>query len=113
MKQKSLGLELCLLAALCGLPLSAGAQQNAAAVSTTTAAAVSIVPKVVNFGGTLTDLNNRPLTDVTGVTFLLYKESTGGSPLWMETQSVQPNKSGTTPWCSARRPARDCRLTYL
>jgi hypothetical protein len=94
MKQKSLGLELCLLAALCGLPLSAVAQENAAAVSTTTAAAVSIVPKVVNFGGTLTDLNNRPLTDVTGVTFLLYKESTGGSPLWMETQSVQPNKSG-------------------
>jgi hypothetical protein len=29
-----------------------------------------------------------------GITFLLYKESQGGVPLWMETQNVQPDKNG-------------------
>jgi len=71
------------------------AQQGAAsAASNVATATTSAVPKVVNYSGTLTDLNSKPLTGVTGVTFLLYKESQGGTPLWMETQNVQPNKSG-------------------
>lgn len=52
------------------------------------------VPKLVNFSGVLTDTSNRPLTAVSGVTFLLYKDSTGGAPLWMETQNVHPDKTG-------------------
>ena len=28
------------------------------------------------------------------MTFLLYKESQGGAPLWMETQNVDPDKTG-------------------
>ncbi len=52
------------------------------------------VPPLVNFSGTLTDVNGKPLTGVVGVTFLLYKEQAGGSPLWLETQNVQPDKTG-------------------
>jgi trimeric autotransporter adhesin len=53
-----------------------------------------VVPPLVNFSGVLTDLNGKPLTGVVGVTFLLYKDSQGGSPLWMETQNVEPDRAG-------------------
>jgi hypothetical protein len=53
-----------------------------------------IVPTLVNFKGILTDVNGRPLTGTVGITFYLYRESEGGTPLWMETQNVQPDKSG-------------------
>ena len=43
-----------------------------------TTAANEVVPQLVNFSGTLTDLNGNPLTNITGVTFLLYKEDQDG-----------------------------------
>jgi hypothetical protein len=52
------------------------------------------VPLLVNFSGTLTDLDGKPLTGLAGVTFYLYKDSQGGAPLWMETQNVRPNSAG-------------------
>jgi hypothetical protein len=54
----------------------------------------NIVPRLVRFGGTLTDANGKPLTSIAGVTFSLYKDSDGGSPLWAETQNVQPDSKG-------------------
>jgi hypothetical protein len=65
-----------------------GAQQS---LATNTNVAV---PPLVNFSGVLTDVNGKPLTGVVGVTFLLYKDSQVGAPLWMETQNVQPDKTG-------------------
>jgi hypothetical protein len=53
-----------------------------------------VVPPLVNFSGVLTDFNGKPLTGVVGVTFLLYKDSQGGSPLWLETQNVEPDSRG-------------------
>jgi hypothetical protein len=53
-----------------------------------------VVPTLVNFSGSLTDASGRPLTGTVGVTFYLYKDEQGGSPLWMETQNVVPDKSG-------------------
>jgi hypothetical protein len=54
----------------------------------------SVVPTLVNFSGTLTDANGKPLTGTVGVTFYLCKDQQGGSPLWVETQNVQLDKSG-------------------
>jgi len=68
------------------LPMAA---QQPAAVS-----ANAVVPSMVNFKGVLTDVNGKPLTGTVGVTFYLYQESQGGTPLWMETQNVQPDKAG-------------------
>ena len=62
---------------------NAGAQQ-----------ANSVVPTLVNFTGTLADANGKPVAGTVGVTFYLYKDQQGGSPLWMETQNVQPDKAG-------------------
>jgi trimeric autotransporter adhesin len=53
-----------------------------------------VVPTLVNFSGTLNDVDGKPLTSLAGVTFLLYADSQGGAPLWMETQNVQPNRAG-------------------
>jgi hypothetical protein len=53
-----------------------------------------VVPPLVNFSGTLTDVNGKPLTGVVGVTFLLYQDAEGGSPLWLETQNVRPDSRG-------------------
>jgi hypothetical protein len=80
---------LCMVVLFC---LSSGfAQQSpAASVSGLTAP----VPTLVNFGGTLTDGNGKPLTGIVGVTFYLYKDQQSSVPLWMETQNVQPDKSG-------------------
>src|SRR5580692_1982435 len=53
-----------------------------------------IVPTLVKFSGSLTDINSKPLSGTVGVTFLLYKDEQGGAPLWMETQNVTPDKGG-------------------
>jgi hypothetical protein len=53
-----------------------------------------VVPPLVNFSGTLTDANGKPMTGTVAVTFSLYSEQTGGAALWMETQNVQPDSRG-------------------
>jgi hypothetical protein len=52
------------------------------------------VPTLINYSGTLTGLNGKPITSITGVTFLLYKDEQGAAPLWLETQNVVPDQSG-------------------
>jgi len=60
----------------------------------TTSSSNPVVPTLINFSGTLNAVDGKPLTSLTGVTFLLYADSQGGAPLWMETQNVQPNRTG-------------------
>jgi hypothetical protein len=52
------------------------------------------VPPLINFSGTLTDVNRKPTTGTVAVTFSLYSEQTGGAALWMETQNVQLDSHG-------------------
>jgi len=53
-----------------------------------------VVPTLTNFSGALNDANGKPLSTLTAVTFLLYAEPQGGAPLWMETQNIQPSRTG-------------------
>jgi hypothetical protein len=80
---------LCMVVLFC---LSSGFAQQSPAASASGLTAP--VPTLVNFGGTLTDGNGKPLTGIVGVTFYLYKDQQSSAPLWMETQNVQPDKSG-------------------
>src|SRR5579871_6644164 len=89
MLRKSTYLLICFLGC-CVLPVLA--QQPTG--TTTTTSDQAVVPPVVNFGGILTDQNNKPLSGTLGVTFSLYKDEQGGSPLWLETQNVQADKTG-------------------
>ncbi len=68
---------------------SAFAQQSSSVISS-----AASVPSLINFSGTLTDLNGKPLTGTFGVTFYLYKDDQGGAPLWLETQNVQADRTG-------------------
>lgn len=79
-----------LIVASCFAPWTASAQR---AVTAATLAA-PVVPNVIRYSGTLSDLNGKPLTRLQGVTFLLYKDDQGGAPLWLEIQNVQPDKTG-------------------
>ncbi len=78
-------LSLLVLGSLC-LPRLL-AQQSAAA-------AANSVPTLVKFSGTLNDAGGKPLPGTSGVTFSLYVDQQGGSPLWTETQNVQADKNG-------------------
>jgi trimeric autotransporter adhesin len=81
---KRVGAAIALL--LCSL---LGEAQQVVATNTNTA-----VPPLVNFSGTLTDANGKPITGTVAVTFSLYSEQSGGAALWMETQNVQPDVHG-------------------
>jgi hypothetical protein len=98
MNRTSVRLSVCLLLMCCALPLMA---QRAASAD-------SIVPAMVKFTGTLNDVDGKPLTGTVGVTFLLYKEQSGGAPLWMETRTCKPTRTATTPSCWARPAVMDC-----
>jgi hypothetical protein len=88
-------LKLSLIVALFALTVAASAQQGAAqATSPATKSSASTVPQLVNYNGTLTDTNGKPLTGIQGVTFLLYNSEHGGAPLWMETQNITPGRNG-------------------
>ena len=65
-----------------------------AAGQSSTSSSNPVFPTLINFSGSLNGLDGKPLTSLAGVTFLLYAESQGGAPLWMETQNVQPNRTG-------------------
>jgi hypothetical protein len=68
--------------------LSGQTQQSVATNAST------VVPTLVKFSGTLTDVSGKALTGIVGVTMYLYKDEQGGAPLWMETQNVRSDKNG-------------------
>jgi len=77
--------SVCSLIAGCLLLLGAAAAQTPAG---------SALPRLVRFSGTAKDTGGSSVTGVTGITFALYAEQTGGAPLWSETQSVQAGPDG-------------------
>jgi hypothetical protein len=52
------------------------------------------VPRLIKFSGLAQDETKTSLSGVVGITFSLYKDQQGGSPLWVETQNVQVDASG-------------------
>jgi hypothetical protein len=60
----------------------------------TTPSEAAIVPRMVNFSGRAVDDEGKISTGVAGVTFAIYSEQSGGSPLWMETQNVTADAKG-------------------
>jgi len=52
------------------------------------------VPRLLKFSGTAQDETHKPVSGTVGITFSLYKDQQGGSPLWVETQNVQADAAG-------------------
>jgi trimeric autotransporter adhesin len=55
---------------------------------------VSVVPRLVSFGGVLKDHTGKVAAGVVNLTFSLYEFQEGGTPLWTETQSLQLDEQG-------------------
>src|SRR5258708_1312818 len=86
-------LRLGIIALLC-FPSAFAQQSSSVTSSSITSPAAATVPSLINFSGTFTDLNGKPMTGTVGVTFYLYKDDQGGAPLWLETQNVQADRTG-------------------
>jgi hypothetical protein len=56
--------------------------------------APSSVPQLVRFSGVAKDAQGSPLAGAMNITFSLYQNQQGGSPLWQETRSVQADAQG-------------------
>jgi len=54
----------------------------------------SPVPRLIKFSGVLLEHQGQPLKGPVGVTFSLYAQQSGDSPLWMETQNVELDAKG-------------------
>jgi len=70
----------------------AGAPEASTVSGTVTSGASA--PRLVKFSGVLKDVSGQPLSGVLGVTFALYKDQQGGTPLWLETQNLQLDSQG-------------------
>jgi len=66
------------------------AQQQAAPI----AAPQTVVPRLIKFSGTATDVAGKALSGTVGITFAIYKDEHGGAPVWMETQNLKLDGSG-------------------
>jgi hypothetical protein len=94
MNYRSVKTGLSLIAVFGSFALAGMAQQTSSGASNPSSTNSAVVPRLVNYSGVLTDINGKPLTGVVGVTFTLYQDSEGGTPLWMEIQNVAMSKSG-------------------
>src|SRR5208282_3542180 len=56
--------------------------------------AAGAVPRLIKFNGAVKDLTGKVPTGVVGLTFSLYELPEGGSPLWVETQSLSLDALG-------------------
>lgn len=85
---------LCVLLLTFGSLASAQVVTSSSSSNPASSTDATVVPRLVRFTGHLKDSARKPLTQVAGVTFALYKDDQGGIPLWIETQSVLPDAIG-------------------
>jgi hypothetical protein len=81
----------CLLSCLLALAVL-GSLTNAQ--QTSSSAESAVVPRLVNFPGKATDTQGKAISGITGATFAIYQEQSGGAPRWLETQNVQADAKG-------------------
>ena len=82
---KRLFICLTIFSALC---CAVRAQQTAPASGS------AAVPQLVNYSGRALDSQGKPVTGMAGLTFAIYKDQSGSSPLWVETQNIQIDARG-------------------
>jgi hypothetical protein len=77
------------------VPQFSGAQcANTTTTTNTTSPCTQVFPRFLKFSGVLKNAVSTPLLGVTAIKFVIYGESTGGTPLWQETQNTEIDSSG-------------------
>ena len=83
--------------------LRAAARQSTAPSSLP--ASGTVVPRLVQFSGTVTDASGKAATGTVVITFSLYALQDGGAPLWSETQTLTlDSQGGYTAFLGATSP---------
>jgi len=54
----------------------------------------TVVPRLVQFSGAVTDASGKVATGAVAITFSLYALQEGGAPLWSETQTLALDSQG-------------------
>ena len=72
----------------------ASVAQNQTSSTAAPSSSVSI-PHLVKFSSSVKDEEGHPKSGIVGITFSLYKDQEGGSPLWLETQNVKADSKGS------------------
>ena len=87
---------LMLMLARASASLAAAPQESSGAQAPSAAepASGSVVPRVIQFSGTVKDAEGKLATGPVELTFSLYQFEEGGRPLWVETQTVQLDSQG-------------------
>jgi len=80
---------LLILLLLILVPLSSDAQ-----CTNSTSVCSQGVPRFVKFSGVLKNAAGDPLSGVLAIKFIIYGDSTGGTPLWLEVQNTQLDQQG-------------------
>ena len=98
MSPRKLSLTLVATAALVSAVFQPSVAQTAQTINPQSAplaaSASTAVPALVPFSGILTEPNGKSLSGETAITFLIFKDQTGGEPLFAETQTVTPDATG-------------------
>jgi hypothetical protein len=88
-------LALALTAVLSASACPSFAQTPASqAVTPVAASAPTAVPALIPYSGTALSLEGKPIAPEANITFLIFKEESGGEPLFAETQSVALDPAG-------------------
>ena len=81
--------------------------------TSTAGACTQAVPHFVKFNGILRNASGARSNGAVAVKFIIYGESTGGTPLWEEVQNTRSISKGTTKCCLEQRAAKEFRWTCL
>ena len=77
----------------CALAVQAQ-QADTSAAGSVSAIAPGAVPRLIKFSGVVHELSSKPSSGSVSLTFSLYPLPEGGSPLWVESQSVSIDSLG-------------------
>ena len=67
---------------------------SSAPISVSAATAPTVVPALVAYSGTALNAKGNPASGEASITFLIFKDQTGGEPLFAETQTVTLDPTG-------------------
>ncbi len=73
---------------------AAGDSAATQAAAATASSAGTVVPRLVQFKGVVTDSSGKAATGTVAITFSLYALQDGGAPLWSETQTLALDSEG-------------------
>ena|ERR1700744_136026 len=91
---RKFSLTLVIAAALVTTASQPSIAQNSQPITPLAATAPTAVPTLVPFSGVLTGGEGKPVSAETAITFLIFRDQTGGEPLFVETQNITPDTSG-------------------